>query len=93
MTATQNLAAGLAVLDAAGIGISAARILLKLDHHGATPMTELATHLGCHTANITNLCDRLEKMNLAGRIRFPEDRRMIHLTLLPAGRALLSRLP
>jgi len=55
--------------------------------HGRVAATELAEALDVTPANVTGMVDRLEREGLAARARSEEDRRVVFVTLTPAGRA------
>ncbi len=55
----------------------------------ATPTT-LAADLGCSTAALTGIMDKLDLLGLAVRVPKPENRRDIRLRATPAGRALFN---
>jgi MarR family transcriptional regulator, organic hydroperoxide resistance regulator len=64
--------------------------LLQLD--SPLPMTELAALLGCDNSNVTGLIDRLEARGLVARQPSSQDRRVKHVVLTPAGRAMRGRM-
>jgi DNA-binding MarR family transcriptional regulator len=56
------------------------------------PMNELAAMLACDNSNVTGLVDRLEARGLVARQASPEDRRVKHVVLTPAGARLRAQL-
>jgi DNA-binding MarR family transcriptional regulator len=56
------------------------------------PMNELASLLACDNSNVTGLIDRLEARDLVARQPSPFDRRVKHVVLTDAGRALRARM-
>ena len=56
------------------------------------PMHELATCLACDNSNVTGLVDRLEVRGLVTRKPSPDDRRVKHVLLTPAGERLRAQL-
>jgi DNA-binding MarR family transcriptional regulator len=67
-------------------------ILNRLDDAPAgLTQTELSRRLVVHRSNVTGLIDRLEKRGLVRRRNRPEDRRVHHVHLTPAGSRLLRR--
>lgn len=64
--------------------------LLQLD--SPLPMNELAAALACDNSNVTGLIDRLEVRGLVARQPSPDDRRVKHVVLTPAGRRLRDQL-
>jgi len=63
-----------------------ARAMRELDQ--ALPMGELAERLCCDASNVTGIVDRLEARGLVERRVGTDDRRVKHLVLTDAGRAL-----
>jgi MarR family transcriptional regulator, organic hydroperoxide resistance regulator len=56
------------------------------------PMSELATCLACDNSNVTGLVDRLEGRGLVTRKLSPDDRRVKHVLLTPAGERIRAQL-
>ncbi|MCL4297540.1 MAG: MarR family transcriptional regulator [Anaerolineae bacterium] len=67
-------------------------VLETLYHLGPLSPGDLSTKLLKSGGNITLVIDNLEKQGLVQRERDPEDRRMIIVSLTPAGRDLIGRL-
>jgi DNA-binding MarR family transcriptional regulator len=59
--------------------------LLQMEPGTAQPMHELATMLACDNSNVTGIVDRLETRGLVTRRPYPQDRRVKHIVLTPAG--------
>ena len=49
------------------------------------PMHELANLLACDNSTVTGIVDRLEARGLVTRRAYPQDRRVKHIALTPAG--------
>lgn len=62
-------------------------LLKHVRMHGRVAATELAEALDVSPANVTGMVDRLEREGLAARARSDEDRRVVFVTITPAGRA------
>ena len=61
---------------------------------GALRMTDLAAQCRYSPSAVTRVSDRLEELGLAERRACPTDRRVVHLSITPAGRAAVgSTLP
>jgi MarR family transcriptional regulator, 2-MHQ and catechol-resistance regulon repressor len=56
------------------------------------PVLEIAGRTITEVPGITGLIDRLERAGLVCRIRCPEDRRVIHVSILPPALELLARI-
>jgi MarR family transcriptional repressor of emrRAB len=69
-----------------------ALILLSFAVEKQVSMSYLAKSLGVTTAGITGIADDLEKRSFAKRQSSSTDRRLIHLTITPAGLAFLELL-
>jgi DNA-binding MarR family transcriptional regulator len=65
-------------------------LLLWLGNDGALTMGELARRVAVTEKTITGIVDRLERDALVRRTRDPVDRRVVHVSLAPAGEALFS---
>lgn len=70
----------------------AAPLILHLGDEDGLTMSELGKRCGLESSTMTPLVDELESRRLIGRVRAPEDRRVIRLHLTPAGRELEPRL-
>ena len=67
-------------------------VLMSLRDRTATTCAEIARHMNHDTGATTRLVDRLEKRGLLARTRSTNDRRIVHLKLLPAGKAMAKAL-
>lgn len=65
-------------------------VLEALHHLGPLPLGELADKLLVTGGNVTYVMDRLEEQGLVIRQRAHQDRRVVHATLTPKGRALVE---
>ncbi|MDB4880384.1 MAG: yusO 1 [Gemmatimonadetes bacterium] len=54
-------------------------------------LSQLAERHCCGKSNVTQLVDRLEADGLVARVGDPADRRTVHATVTPAGRAAYER--
>jgi DNA-binding MarR family transcriptional regulator len=70
----------------------AAPLILHLGDEDGLTMSELGKRCGLESSTMTPLVDELERRKLIGRVRAPEDRRVIRLHLTPGGRDLEPRL-
>lgn len=67
-------------------------LIMIAQGHGDTA-AELSRETLCDTGSMTRMIDRLEAKGLVSRTRSADDRRVVHLALSDAGRALSDRLP
>lgn len=67
-------------------------ILMALRDKRAETCADIARHMNYDTGAITRLVDQLEKRGLVARARSTTDRRVVHLKLLPAGKAMAKQL-
>lgn len=67
-------------------------ILMALRDKRAETCADIARHMNYDTGAITRLVDQLEKRGLVARARSTTDRRIVHLKLLPQGKAMAKRL-
>ena len=77
-----------------GIGLSLATLgALRHLVLAAEPLslTQLAERHCCGKSNVTQLVDRLKADGLVARVADPADRRTVHATVTPAGRAAYER--
>jgi DNA-binding MarR family transcriptional regulator len=75
-------------------GMSSAHfhLLSMLDRHGEMAMGRIADTLDVSLSNASGLIDRLEERGLVERIRVPDDRRVVLVTLTPVGRRTLAEI-
>lgn len=79
----------------AGISPARWRLLVALVAQSGSEgarMGELARHLGVREPTVTATVDRAEADGLVSRTRDREDRRIVRVTIKPAGRELVARL-
>jgi DNA-binding MarR family transcriptional regulator len=78
-----------------GLGITGAQwvILMRIANGCASSAAELCRFSRYDTGSMTRMLDRLEEKDLIRRVRSSTDRRVIHLELTDAGRALYTLLP
>lgn len=67
-------------------------ILMALRDKRAETCADIARHMNYDTGAITRLVDQLEKRGLVARARSTTDRRIVHLKLLPKGKAMAKAL-
>ncbi len=77
-----------AVYDLSMSHFAALRIL---DSHGSCSMSELTNDLGVTHGAATGTIDRLERDGLVLRSHSPTDRRVVQVSLTPAGQQLLIK--
>jgi DNA-binding MarR family transcriptional regulator len=68
-------------------------VLRVLLNNGPQSSAELSRRLYVTPSNITGIIDRLEKKQLASRLRQEGDRRVVKIELTDAGRELSRKLP
>jgi DNA-binding MarR family transcriptional regulator len=83
-------ARSLADLDA-DVTLPQYRTLVILATRGPQRIADLAVELGVNPSTGTRMCDRLVRKGLASRSGTTTDRRVVRLTLTPAGRALIEQ--
>lgn len=71
-----------------GLSLQTFEVLLRISRSqdGQVTMSELASATSLTTGGVTRLADRLGAEGLVERVACPEDRRVVHLRLTPAGR-------
>ena len=76
-------------------GITGAQwvILMRIANGCASTAAELCRYSRYDTGSMTRMLDRLEDKGFIRRVRSQEDRRIIHLELSEAGKALYPHLP
>jgi DNA-binding MarR family transcriptional regulator len=67
------------------------RTLVVLAARGPQRLADIAGELGVAASTGTRMCDRLVRKGLARRSRQVNDRRVVRLTLTPAGSVLVDR--
>jgi DNA-binding MarR family transcriptional regulator len=82
-------ARSLAGLDA-DVTLAQFRTLMVLATRGPQRAVDVATELGVNPSTGTRMCDRLVRKGLVRRTRATGDRRVVRLTLMPAGRELAA---
>lgn len=73
-----------------GIPLSHVQVLSMLNETGSMSVSEISHRLGIAKPNITPLVDRLIEEKLVDRIRDTQDRRMVNVVILEAGREKLA---
>jgi DNA-binding MarR family transcriptional regulator len=85
---------GLAARSLAGLDAEVTlpqyRALVVLAARGPQRAADVAAELGVNPSTGTRMCDRLVRKGLIRRTRIPGDRRVVRLTLTPAGRTLVA---
>lgn len=69
------------------ISITEIHIIEKIGAMEPARMSEVARSIGVTLATLTVACDKLETKELVSRARSSTDRRVVHITLTPKGRA------
>lgn len=82
-------ARSLAGLDA-DVTLPQYRALVVLAARGPQRAADIAAELGVNPSTGTRMCDRLVKKGLVRRTRISGDRRVVRVTLTPAGRDLVA---
>lgn len=72
-----------------GIPLSHIQVLSMLNETGSMSVSEISHRLGIAKPNITPLVDRLIEEKLVDRIRDTQDRRVVNVVILDAGREKL----
>jgi len=72
-----------------GIPLSHVQVLSMLNETGSISVSEISYRLGIAKPNITPLVDRLIEEHLVDRIRDTQDRRVVNVVILEAGREKL----
>jgi DNA-binding MarR family transcriptional regulator len=80
-----------ATLPRAGLSLTAAATLARLQRSGPARLTELASAEGVSQPSMTALIARLADQGLVRRSADPHDGRAVVLTLTPAGGELLAQ--
>lgn len=75
----------------AGVSMSHLHVMWILQSHGDLTMTHLAEMLDISLSNATGLVDRMEERGVIDRIRVPDDRRIVLVSLSEHGRELLAQ--
>jgi DNA-binding MarR family transcriptional regulator len=73
-----------------GISMAHLHLMSMLDRHGELPMSRIAELLDVSDSNATGLIDRMEERGLVARVRHPEDRRVVLVTVTDRGRQILT---
>jgi DNA-binding MarR family transcriptional regulator len=73
------------------VSLAQYRCLVLVHAYGSMPMGDLAQLLAANPSTATRLCDVLENKGLVERAPTEESRRVIRVTLTPAGRSLVTR--
>ncbi len=66
------------------------RFLVELASRGPQKLADLATALAVERSTATRMCDRLVRKHLVTRRRGHDDRRVVNVSLSPAGAALVA---
>ncbi len=73
-----------------GISMTHFHVLTLLRHHDAMPMGRLAEILDASMSSVTGIIDRMEEKHLVERTRVADDRRVVLVSITPAGLALVD---
>lgn len=74
-----------------GLSISQANTLMRLYHHGPSPVNDLAEHLGITVAAVSQLLNQLIDLGYIGRSTSQSDRRIKVITLTELGREMVEK--
>lgn len=75
-----------------GVGPAAMMVLRRLKYHNNCTVSELAQALGVTSATITGITNKLVAQDFIKRHRDTEDRRVVRLSLTPAGAEVLKKI-
>jgi len=80
--------------ETAALGITGPQwvVLMRISSGIRASAADLCRNMGYDSGSMTRMLDRLEKLGLIERHRSLEDRRVINLSLTPAGQALRPQL-
>ena len=78
-------------IASSGLGLSDFAVLEILLHKGPLPVNTIGRQVMLTSGSITTAVDRLEKKQFVRRQACPKDRRVTHVTLTAAGRALIQQ--
>ncbi len=67
-------------------------VLMHVCHGGGDTCAEIAAHMNHDAGAVTRIVDQLEKRELIARVRSTKDRRVVHLKMLPKGKAMAKAL-
>jgi len=67
------------------LSLAQLRVMMTLHHRAAQPMSRLAESVGVGVSALSTLVDRLEQRQLVARSRDDIDRRVVTVSLTPAG--------
>ncbi|MDW3687029.1 MarR family transcriptional regulator [Cupriavidus sp. CV2] len=80
-------------VDGLDITHAQATCLMMLAAGRGSTVTDLGRELNCDMGSVTRLLSRLEKRGLIERQRSDADRRVVDLSITPAGQVLVDQLP
>jgi MarR family 2-MHQ and catechol resistance regulon transcriptional repressor len=66
------------------------RLLFSISKEGKCPIGSLASEINVTSAWVTGIVEELENRNLVKKLRNPNDRRIIDVSLTPAGKKLVK---
>jgi len=78
-------------MDEEGLSPSQANALFQLYYRGTCGVSQAAAHLGITDAAASQMVERLVQRGLVERTEHPNDRRVKHLALTAAGRAMVEK--
>jgi DNA-binding MarR family transcriptional regulator len=82
----------LTIMNAASVTLHQVILLGRLMESGQATVSELATVLGMSLSSVSQMVDRLHRLDLLTRAEMSDDRRKKQIELTQKGRALLHRL-
>lgn len=67
-------------------------VLMHLCHGGGDTCADIAANMNHDAGAVTRIVDQLEKRDFVERVRSTKDRRVVHLKMLPKGKAIAKSL-
>lgn len=67
------------------------QILMVLSNHKQLTMSEISKQINVINSNLTPLVDKLIKMSYLKRQPYKKDRRVVHISLTPSGKAFVEK--
>lgn len=76
----------------AGLSVPEWRVMAHLSQTGEVSVREIQARVDMEKSKVSRAASRLEEQGLVTKLENPEDRRLVSLSLTPAGRAVMDRL-
>ena len=74
------------------ISIPEWRVIVHVTHSGGASVRDIEARVGMEKSKVSRAAARLERRGLIAKTINEDDRRLIHLTLTPEGRAMMQKL-